>query len=376
MTSGWASARRRRTVDAFPRRPLVADEDPAAREPIALTVHGISEAEPGPRWQALFAATWPGYRRWYLQRDVRHRPDLRTAQSRLAQYMPELVPTYEALLDLALASPPAARAAEATAGAIASPSDDDVAARLLTLWDPPRFLPGCSQAVVFAPDPVLCRNYDYAPALWERVVYASRFRGRRVIGNNDCLWGLLDGMNEDGLVVSLSFGGRRGSGAGFAVSLVVRYLLEVASSVPEAIDILRRVPVAMAYNLTMVDAARRAVTVYVGPDRPPEVSDSPIATNHRGEIPDDERHAHRFASVQRRTCLTELLGAEPDVDELVAAFLRPPLHSTHYRRAFGTVYTALYRPAKRTLTLHWPDRHWTRTYEDPDDALDIVLQPS
>jgi predicted choloylglycine hydrolase len=183
-------------------------------------------------------------------------------------------------------------------------------------------------------------------------------------------------MNEDGLVVSLSFGGRRGSGAGFAVSLVVRYLLEVASAVPEAADILRRVPVAMAYNLTMVDAARRAATVYVAPGRAPEVSRSPIATNHRGEIPDDHGHARRFGSVQRRTRLTELLAARPDADALVAAFLRPPLHSTNFRRAFGTLYTALYRPAERTLTLHWPDRRWTRTYEDPPGTLDIVLRPT
>ena len=46
-------------------------------EPIPLTVYGIREPTPGPRWQALFAATWSGYRQWYLQRDVRPRPDLR-----------------------------------------------------------------------------------------------------------------------------------------------------------------------------------------------------------------------------------------------------------------------------------------------------------
>ena len=101
---------------------------------------------------------------------------------------------------------------------------------MLTLWDPPRFLPGCSQAVITAPEIAVCRNYDYSPELWERVVYSSRFGDRQVIGNSDCLWGLIDGMNSDGLVVSLSFGGRRGSGPGFAVSLVVRYLLEVAAT--------------------------------------------------------------------------------------------------------------------------------------------------
>jgi predicted choloylglycine hydrolase len=229
--------------------------------------------------------------------------------------------------------------------------------------------------VLAGPPIALCRNYDYSPDLWERVVYSSAFRGRPVIGNNDCLWGLLDGMNADGLVVSLSFGGRRGSGPGFAVSLVVRYLLEVASTVFEAIEILKRLPVAMTYNLTMVDAAGTVVTAYVGPGRTAEFSNSPIATNHRGELPDDDDHAHRYASVQRRTHLLAVVADDPTPEQLVEQFLQPPLHSPHYRRAFGTVYTALYRPADGVLELCWPDRRWGRRFDDPDDTVDIVLRP-
>ena len=50
----------------------------AARPPIAdparaavvdggrfMTVHAYREAEPGPRWRALYDATWPVYRSWY-----------------------------------------------------------------------------------------------------------------------------------------------------------------------------------------------------------------------------------------------------------------------------------------------------------------------
>jgi predicted choloylglycine hydrolase len=183
-------------------------------------------------------------------------------------------------------------------------------------------------------------------------------------------------MNSDGLVVSLSFGGRRGSGPGFAVSLVVRYLLEVASSIEEVREILDRVPVAMAYNLTIVDADRKVMTAFVAPGRAAEFSASPIATNHRGEIPDSIEHAERYASVERRDCLAELIATDPSPEELVAAFLKPPLHSRHYWRAFGTVYTALYRPASGAVELHWPNRQWRRTFDDPDDTFDVVLNPS
>ena len=359
MTQGG----RRRALDAFPRRPPF-DAD----APIPLTVFGINEATPGTRWQALFAATWPAYRKWYLQRDVRPRPSLQLAQDMLATHMPELLPTYLRMVELA-GEVTAAQDTRANA-------DDDVAARMLTLWDPPRFLPGCSQAVITTPEIAVCRNYDYSPELWERVVYSSRFGDRRVIGNNDCLWGLIDGMNSAGLVVSLSFGGRRGSGPGFAVSLVVRYLLEVADSTEQAREILTTMPVAMAYNLTVVDAERRVLTAYVAPGRAAEFSTSPIATNHRGEAPDSIEHARQYASVERRDCLAELLAEQPDADDLVAAFLRPPLYSTHYWRAFGTVYTALYRPADGYVELCWPDRRWVRHFDDRDASFDVVLQPS
>ena len=350
MTQGGG---RRRALDAFPRRPPF-DVD----APIPLTVFGINEPTPGPRWQSLFAATWPAYRRWYLQRDVRARPSLQLAQDMLARHMPELVPTYQTMVQLA-----------EDAGA------DEVAARMLSLWDPPRFLPGCSQAVVTAPEIALCRNYDYSPALWERVVFSSDFRGRRVIGNGDCLWGLTDGMNDDGLVVSLSFGGRRGSGPGFAVSLVVRYLLEVAATTEQARQILARMPVAMAYNLTVVDAGKNVLTAFVAPNREPEFSESPIATNHRGEVPDSIEHAAQFASVPRRERLAELVATDPTPTELVTAFLKPPLYSTHYWRAFGTVYTALYRPESEAMHLFWPGLSWRRTFDDPDETFGVVLHP-
>ena len=123
--------------------------------------------------------------------------------------MPELVSTWEAMVALT--------------------GDDEVAARMLTLWDAPAFAPGCSQAAQAGDDPVLVRNYDYNPDLFEWVVYSSEFTSRKVIGTSDCLWGLLDGMNDDGLVISLTHGGCHSSAPGFAIPLVVRYLLEVAA---------------------------------------------------------------------------------------------------------------------------------------------------
>ena len=324
------------------------------QSPRSFTLFGIREARPGPRWQALFAATWPAYRAWYLEDGDDARPDRATARAALTTHMPELVPTWEAMVALT--------------------GDDDVAARMLTLWDAPAFAPGCSQAALAGADPVLVRNYDYSPDLFEWVVYSSRFTSRKVIGTSDCLWGLLDGMNDDGLVISLTHAGRRSSAPGFAIPLVVRYLLEVAGTVDEARAALDRLPMAAAYNLTMMDASGTVITAFVSPGHRPEYADTAVATNHRGRVPERPEHAQALRSVERQDHLLELLDEPTEPAALAAAFLRSPLYTQRYAQGFGTLYTAAYRPGSHEVTYSWPGLRFTRTFDSPDDTITVPLQ--
>ncbi len=317
-------------------------------------MHGIAEDVPGRRWKALYDATWPSYRSWYLQDGEARRPDLETARAQLARHMPELLPTWERLVSL-------------TGG-------DELAARMLTMWDAPAFLPACSQAVLSGEERALVRNYDYHPDLFEWVTMSSAFTGRRVVGTSDCLWGLLDGMNEDGLVVSLTFGGRKGSAPGFAIPLVVRYLLEVAATVEEATAALAGLPVAMSYNLTITDRSGEVVTVFVAPGMEPEVSSAAVATNHRGAEPEDPEHARRFRSVERQDHLVGLLATDTDLDHLAGAFLREPLHTRDFAGGFGTLYTAVYRPDRGRVEYRWPDASFERTFDSPDASVPVVLR--
>ena len=318
--------------------------------PDSLTFHHIREPEPGERWRLLFEALWPGYRAWYLQDGDAARPDLNRAANALRRFMPELVPTWSRLIDL-------------TGG-------DPTAARMLTLFDPPRFLPGCAQMAVGGREPMLVRNYDYHPDLCERIVLSSHFTGRWVIGTGDCLWGLLDGMNDGGLVASLTFAGERGSGTGFGIPLVVRYLLETAGTIAEGVEVLRRVPVHMAYNLTLLDRRGRSCTVLVRPGAPATVFDLPAATNHRGTRPLDPAHATRFRSVERQQAMFDLLDAGHDHADVVDAFLRPPLYNTEFERGFGTLYTAAYRPMECTVEYAWPGSRWRLGFDSPAGTHD------
>lgn len=164
--------------------------------------------------------------------------------------MPELVPAWERL-------------------AAMLPDDADVGPAL-ALWNPPPFLTGCSQAAVLPGGPALIRNYDWDYRLFDAVVARTAYTGhRRVLGTLDCLWGLLDGINDAGLAVSLTFGGRPQVGEGFGIPLVIRYVLEVCGTVEEAARALCRVPVHMSYNVTVLDGSGRWATAYLAPDRPP-----------------------------------------------------------------------------------------------------------
>jgi len=293
----------------------------------ALTFTAISEPQPGDRFVARFSALWPALEAWYLRDGDAARPSYAAARGALRTHMPELVPTWEAMTELA--------------------GGGDLAARVLALYDPPPLLAGCSQAVI---DGTLIRNYDYHPDRIEATIYAGALT-RPTLGMSDCLWGLLDGVNDAGLAVALAFGGRQARGAGFGITLIVRYLLETCDTVAQAISTLQRLPVHAPYNLTLADATD-AATVYIGPDRPARAVRPAVATNHQ-ETVDWPEHAAETRSVERHAALCEATGVD--------AFLAPPLFASEFARGFGTLYTAAYSTKERAVTYHWPDNAWEQS---------------
>jgi predicted choloylglycine hydrolase len=318
---------------------------PPRAEAVSLTLRAMEEDQPGNRIREHLAATWPAFRRWW--RDGPHgRPPVDEARARLHAHMPELVPTWERLTAML---PGVSEAGSA-----------------LALWNPPPFLTGCSQAVVLPGGPALIRNYDWDYRLFDAVVARTAYTGRTVLGMLDCLWGLLDGVNDDGLAVSLTFGGRPQVGEGFGIPLVIRYVLEVCGTVAEAVDVLRRVPVHMSYNVTALDRAGGWATVYVAPDRPARVTARAVTTNHQGTV-EWEPYATTIRSVERAERLEELLADGADVAGVVAACLRSPLYASRFHEGFGTLYTAEYRPVEGIARYHWPGRVWEHSLQKVSD---------
>lgn len=316
-----------------------------------LVFTAVEEAAPGPKWASLAERHWPAYRHWYVSEGLEARATYAVCLRQLRRHMPELVPTYERLCALAGGS--------------------DLAARFLSLYRPPAYLSGCSQVAWSGAEPLLVRNYDYAPALCEGLVLKSRWNGRWVLAMVDCLWGVLDGLNQSGLAVSLTFGGRRVVGDGFGVPVILRYVLEFCETVGEAVEALARIPCHMAYNVTLIDREGTFRTVFLAPDRKPAVRQVAIATNHQGRI-DWHDYARATATLEReRFLFFRLQDDAMTADRLIGQFLESPLYTTAFATGFGTLYTAVYAPARGEVRFLWPAAEWRQSIGAFDEGIRV-----
>ncbi|EPJ45792.1 MAG: hypothetical protein OFPII_24400 [Osedax symbiont Rs1] len=305
----------------------------------------IDEAQPGLKWQKYFNQMWPSYKKWYFSEGVNARPRYLTCLNQLKKHMPEILPIYQQLVALAGGS--------------------DAAARAISMYNPPMYFSGCSQAVWRRHNEVfLIRNYDYHPLYTEGVIVKTKWDKRQVIGMSDCLWGLVDGMNDSGLAISLAFGGKTEGGSGFGIPLIVRYILETCDTTAEAVAALKKIPCHMAYNLTIVDYQGYAVTVWLSPNSAAVILDDLAATNHQEKIA-WRRHAVATKTVERLIFLDQSLRSEYQTSaRFIQSFLQPPLYSDAFKRGFGTLYTTLYRPTEGVMEIIWKDQHWLQSFID------------
>jgi predicted choloylglycine hydrolase len=316
-----------------------------------LNLHSLSEKEAGQKWQKLFQRHWPAYRIWYLRKSKAYSPDLRTCRAQLKKHMPEFYPTYLALCKLA--------------------GPDPAAHRFLTGYRPPRYMSGCAQ-IVNEKEAQLVRNYDFDPKLSEGTLLHSAWNGRAVIAMGDSLIGVVDGMNENGLVVSLTFGGRKAIGDGFGIPFILRYVLEFCATLKEAVAVLLRIPSHMSYNIMLMNRLGEHRLVQVSPDSAPLVTDLSASTNHQGKV-DWPEHAAFTKTIERELYLHEMLAKEEFTsDQIAKAFLKAPLFNRKYSKGFGTIYTAVYRPKEGLLQLMWPGITLHQTFANFSEGITTI----
>jgi predicted choloylglycine hydrolase len=308
----------------------------------------IEEDYPSTKWLNQYQIFKQGYVDWFLQEGEFSRPSYAQCKQALATYMPELIPIWEHLINLS--------------------SANDLESRLLSLYCPTPYLSGCSQAVWQRYNPILVRNYDYDPKLFEGVLLKSKWHNTQVIAFTDCLWGVLDGINEHGLSVALSFGGKDIVGEGFGIPLVLRYILEFCKTTAEATEVLKRIPTHMAYNITIIDASFHINTVELCPGTEPLVSQIPLAVNHQGDY-ELTNYALFSKSYERKQALIEKLY-DPliTIESFINAFEYAPLFASNYGEGFGTLYTAVYNPLLKAMECRWP--YNLRMYQSFDNFIE------
>lgn len=291
------------------------------------------EEKPGEDWLIRFIAGRDAAASWYLGQGLEEPPTAAECRSALLQHMPELIVLYDE--------------------ACALVGDDDLAHRILSHYRPPPLNSGCTQAVWLDQDgPALVRNYDYPLELVTDRIESSAWFGREVIAKAQRPWGgCTDGMNEHGLVASLTFGGGDVQGQGFSIILMLRYVLETCQRVDEAMKALSRIPIAVSQNVTLLDRSGDYATLFLGPNREPAISRIKVCTNHQetlGIVAD---------SIERQdVVLAALADPAMSLNALSQLFLQPPLYS---RRAISTTaYTAVYRPVEGRVDYIWPGKIW------------------
>lgn len=303
----------------------------------------VREDKPAVKWKALFDRTWPHYKTWFLSEGYFARKGYVTSMGELQDHMPELIPVYNELVQLA--------------------GGGDLEARFLSMYCPPAYMSACSQVAWTQGSSALIRNYDYSFKLFEGTMLYTNWL-QPVIGVSDCTWGLLDGMNASGLAASLTFGGRKITGEGFGIPIIIRYLLETSTTVKEALQILKRVPVHMAYNVTLMDASDAYATVYLSPDRPAVIVNTAVSTNHQLEVEWGD-YASLTGTIERKRLLEKLvLDQDETENSILKKFLQPPLYSSNFEKSFGTLYTVLYRVKEGEVEIHWPELNVKQSFEN------------
>jgi predicted choloylglycine hydrolase len=295
----------------------------------------IREDTPGSDWLARFVAGRAEAEAWYRGTGRGAPATIAECTAQLQRHMPELIGPYERVCALV--------------------GEDDLAHQILSQYRPPPLRQACTQAVWLGDDgPALVRNYDYPLDVVSDHFESTRWFGREVISKGQRPWGgCLDGMNADGLVASVTFGGSPAQGLGFSIILIVRYVLETCSKVSEAVAVLCRIPVALSQNVTVLDKTGTHATVFLNPERAPSVSRAPVCANHQDPSVSTVLSRSAASSMAReQAALLTLESSDATLVKMVEAFLSAPIYSRN--ASSPTVYSAVYRPAALTVDYLWP----------------------
>ena len=199
------------------------------------------------------------------------------------------------------------------------------------------------------------RNYDFKPRYYgARFAVVQASGSYASIASSELLTGRLDGMNERGLIIGLHLVRMSPRYPGLSCVLIVRIILDQCASTAEAVAMLRRLPHAMQYNYSLLDANGVGAVVEAVPGSVAVRTGAWLAcTNHFQSPllrPLNRRTAH---SQFRLPPLEEWASRGLSAEEMFMTLNRSTSPAFHhgYLRGAGTLHTIVGEPSKKRLLI-------------------------
>lgn len=197
------------------------------------------------------------------------------------------------------------------------------------------------------------RNYDFWPRGYEaRFALVQAHGSYASIGGTHQLTGRLDGMNEHGLTIGLHLVRARPRSPGLTSTLLVRRVLDSCATTAEAIALLRRLPHAMQYNYSLLDAGGVAAVVEAGAGAVAvRAGDWLACTNHFQSMQLKGLNRRVAHSIDRLPPLEGWAARVLSAEQTFKALNFPASPAFHNYGNAQTLHTIVAEPAKRRLLI-------------------------
>lgn len=151
----------------------------------------------------------------------------------------------------------------------------------------------------------LARNSDMFPELKktsESALYIPE-DGNIFLGNTTSFVQMEDGMNDKGLAAGINFLMTRNYRPGLNTGFLIRLILDNCSTVREAIELIRNVPICSTQNIILADQSGALAVAETSPDRVciREATDHLVSSNHF--VTDEMQNEH--ANPERNWYMSE-----------------------------------------------------------------------
>ncbi|MBN7797657.1 C45 family autoproteolytic acyltransferase/hydolase [Parahaliea mediterranea] len=231
---------------------------------------------------------------------------------------------------------------------------------------------------------IIGRNYDMLFAFkkfTESSLVAPQNR-YSYIGQSDVFIGKVDGINETGLSIAMSFVNGTSTQPGVGFHMVIRNVLENCSTTAQAIKLIRETPVATANNFLVADQSGDLAVIESAPEkshvrRPAPGEDFIYITNQFVSTdmkPHDKGGTEWSKNTERATTLKDSLSAlsSMDLNSAREILSNKCVCLDLKKEGFGTIWSVV--ADLNALTIERAETKPKRTNYKPETRLDWWLR--